>query len=117
MSRCGAVILLLAAALLPVGTAYTASNTVGGGPAGQGAGAISGYTVSDVSFAADAVDPTRIGSVSFSIAPTSARSVRVQLSPGGEWFSCSSNSGAVVCPMPSEPAVAAASALDVVASS
>jgi hypothetical protein len=117
MNRRGAVIVLLGAALFPIGKAYTASNTVGGGPAGQGNGGISGYAVSGISFAADSTDPTRVASVSFSISPASARSVRVQLHPGGEWFACANTSGAVVCPTPSGPAVATASALDVVASS
>lgn len=116
MTRRRLLILLLGAALFPVGSAYTASNTFAGGSAGQGAGGVSGYAVSNIHFTADAADPTRIAGVSFAIAPAAATSVEVQLSPGTPWFMCTNAGGSVTCATPSEPAVASATALNVVAS-
>ena len=100
---------LLALAVLPVGSAFTARNT------GEGASAISGYRVSQLRFVAAASDPTRIAAVSFALAPAKARTVRVRLSAGGAWYPCENNAGHVVCATTQQPSVASATALDVVA--
>lgn len=100
---------LLALALLPVGSAFTAGNT------GEGASAISGYRVSQLRFVAAASDPTRIGAVSFALTPAAARTVRVRLSAGGDWYPCKNDGGRVTCITAQQPAVASATALDVVA--
>ena len=105
-------LLLLGLALIPIASAFTSSST--GRPAGQGSAALSGYTVSNIQFVS-ARDAGRLAAVSFAIEPTAARTVRVQLSSGGAWFTCQNTVGHVVCPTASEPAVAAASALNVVA--
>ena len=107
-----AAILLFGLALVPVASAFTASNT--GRPAGQGAAGVSGYTVSNIHFV-PAGDASRLSAVSFAIAPAAASTVRVQLSKGSPWFVCQNTAGRVVCPTATEPAVAAATALNVVA--
>ena len=106
----GATVVLLGLALVPISSAFTASNT-----GGEGAAAISGYRVSDLRFVAAAGDPARLAEVSFALAPSTATTVSVRLSPGSAWYACRNASGAVVCPTPDEPRVANATALDVVA--
>jgi hypothetical protein len=96
--------------------AYAASNTVPATTAGSGAAAISGYTVSGVAYGLNASTPTNLDSVSFTIAPTTATTVKVQLASGGNWYSCSNTAGAVTCATTSPQAtVAAATQLSVVA--
>jgi len=107
------------ALLLAVGVyAFAASNTVPGTEAGSGSGAISGYTVSSVAYGLNATTPTNIDSVTFTISPTSAGTVKIQLASGGSWYSCTNTSGSVSCNTTSPQAsVAAATQLTVVATS
>jgi hypothetical protein len=105
-------LLLLGLALIPVASAFTSTST--GRPAGQGSAALSGYTVSNIRFV-PSHDAARLAAVSFAIEPAAARTVRVQLSAGSAWFTCQNTVGHVVCPTASEPAVATATALNVVA--
>ena len=107
-----AAILLFGLAFLPVASAFTSSNT--GGPAGQGRAAVSGYNVSNIHFV-PASDASRLAAVSFAIEPAAATTVRVQLSQGSAWYTCTDTAGNVVCPTATEPAVATATALNVVA--
>jgi hypothetical protein len=96
--------------------AYAATNTVPATTAGSGAAAISGYTVSSVAYGLNASTPTNLDSVSFTIAPTTATTVKVQLAAAGTWYSCSNTAGAVTCATISPQAtVAAATQLTVVA--
>jgi hypothetical protein len=107
------------AMLLAVGVyAFAASNTVPGTEAGSGSGAISGYTVSSVAYGLNSTTPTNIDSVTFTISPTSAGTVKIQLASGGSWYSCTNTSGSVSCNTTSPQAtVAAATQLTVVATS
>jgi hypothetical protein len=107
------------ALLLAVGVyAFAASNTVPGTEAGSGSGAISGYTVSSVAYGLNSTTPTNIDSVTFTISPTSAGTVKIQLASGGSWYSCTNTSGSVSCNTTSPQAsVAAATQLTVVATS
>jgi hypothetical protein len=107
-----AAILLFGLALVPVASAFTASNT--GHPAGEGVAGVSGYMISNIHFV-PASDASRLSAVSFEIAPAAATTVRVQLSKGSVWYVCRNTAGHVACPTASEPAVAAATALSVVA--
>jgi hypothetical protein len=102
-------VLMLAVAVFPVGSAFTAGNT------GEGASAISGYRISQLRFVAAASDPTRIAAVSFVLAPAAASTVRVRLSAGGAWYPCVSNAGHAVCTTAPQPPVASTTALEVVA--
>jgi len=99
------------------GYAFTASNTVPNATLGQGSNTISGYTVSSVSYALDSSNPSNVDSVSFSISPTTASTVKIQLASGGSWYSCTNTSGSVSCATTSPQATAsAATSLNVVAS-
>lgn len=104
-----AILALLLPALL-AGRAATASSTVPPSPAGLGAGAVSGYTVSAVAYslAGDTID-----GVSFTLAPADATTVKARLAPGEPWASCTVAGGSAACPL-STP-VADATSLEVVA--
>ena len=96
------VALLLVILLMVAAYAYAAANVVPESGAGDGSEAISGYTVTAVTYALDVSDPSQISSVSFNIAPTAGASavteVQVQLVCGGTWFACDeSGAPAVTC--------------------
>ena len=120
-SRTRRRVLLFSAVLAVIlsigGYAFTASNTVPNASLGQGSNTISGYTVSSVAYNLNASTPSNLDSVSFTISPTTATSVKVQLAPAGSWYSCTNTAGAVTCNTTSPQATAAiATALNVVAS-
>jgi len=86
--------------------AFTASNTVPVTTAGAGAGAVSGYTVTNIHYVLDSTNPANIDSMTFTISPVvpSAGSGKVTiaaaLSTGGPTnYSCSTNTtgGSVTC--------------------
>jgi hypothetical protein len=107
----------LVAILSVSGYAYTATNTVPNESLGQGTNVISGYTVTSVAYNLNATNPSNLDSVSFTIAPTTATSVKIQLAAAGTWYSCTNTAGAVSCTTTSPQATAAAAtALNVVAS-
>ena len=62
-----AVIIAAAAALAFAAYAFTAANTVPASKAGDGSGTISGYTVSNVAYQLEALNPANIDSVSFTL--------------------------------------------------
>ena len=119
VSRTRAVVVAVIALLLAVGVyAFAASNTVPGTEAGSGSGAISGYTASSVAYGVNPTTPTNIDSLTVTIAPTSAGTVKIQLASGGSWYACSNTTGSVSCNTTSPQAtVAAATQLTVVATS
>ena len=111
-----AIFAVLAVAVASGVFAYAATNTVPATTAGSGAAAISGYTITSVAYGLNASTPTNLDSVSFTIAPTTATTVKVQLAAAGTWYSCSNTAGAVTCATTSPQAtVAAATQLTVVA--
>jgi hypothetical protein len=77
--------------------AYTAANTVPTTRAGNGAGAINGYTLSGLSYALNANDPRNVDSVTFTLNPTNAQTVKAQLAAASSWNACSNVSGSVTC--------------------
>lgn len=107
--RSAAALVLLS---LPAVPALTASNGVGPAPAGAGSGAISGYSVSSISYS---LDGGTIDGVSFALSPATARTVAVRLAPDAPWVSCAVSDGTASCPVSSD--VAAAVALEVAAAS
>jgi hypothetical protein len=119
VSRTRVVVVTTAALLLAIGVyAYAASNTVPGSEAGAGSGAISGYTVSSVAYGLNATTPTNLDSVTFTLSPAAAGTVKVQLANAGSWYTCSNTAGSVTCNTTSPQAtVAAATQLTVVATS
>ena len=105
-----ALLLLLPA--LFAGRAATASNAVPAGSAGSGAGAVSGYVVTSISYslAEDVLD-----GVSFTLTPAGAHTVKVRLAATEPWSACTVSGSAVSCPL--STTVSAAARLDVVAAS
>jgi hypothetical protein len=102
------VVCVIAAAVACGVFAYAATNTVPGSTAGAGSGAISGYTVSSVAYTLNSTTPTNLDQVAFTIAPTAASTVKIQLASGGSWYSCSNSAGSVTCNTTSPQATAAA---------
>ena len=108
--------LLVAGALASAAYAFTASNTVPSTSAGSGATAISGYSASSVAYNLNATTPTNVDSVTFTLAPAAAGTVKVQLVSGGSWYSCTNSAGSVTCNTTSPQAtVSAANNLSVLA--
>lgn len=102
---------------LTVGAAIYAladSNTVPASKAGDGAGAISGYAVSGVSYTLNLTNPQNIDAVAFTL-DSAASEVKVRLAPAGPWFSCSGGPSVTCDTSASPPAVASATELTVVA--
>jgi len=96
--------------------AFTATNTVPASTAGSGSGAISGYTVSAIAYTLNGTTPTNLDAVTFTIAPTAASVVKIQLAAAGSWYTCANAAGSVTCNTTSPQAtVAAATNLTVVA--
>lgn len=99
--------------------AYTASNTVPASNAGDGSGAVSGYTVTLGSplYTLDASNPTLIKSVAFTL-NTAASTVYVSVTGAAPYQSCAIAGGtSVTCTFASEPTVTSATSLRVIASS
>lgn len=71
------------------GMAYAASNTVPATVAGSGSGAVSGYTISSLTYALD-TNPANVASVSFTLSATGATRVRVSGDGGTTWYNCDS---------------------------
>jgi hypothetical protein len=95
--------------------AFTAANTVPATNAGSGSGAISGYTVTNVSYTLNATTPTNLDQVAFTISPTTTATLKVQLAAAGSWYSCTNSGGSVTCNTTSPQAtVAGATQLTVV---
>lgn len=117
ISKTRLIVVALAALALGSGVfAYAASNTVPNSTAGAGSGTISGYTVSNVAYGLNSTTPTNLDSVTFTIAPTTATTVKAQLASGGTWYTCSNAAGSVSCNTTSPQAtVVAATQLTVVA--
>ena len=101
--------LIVALLALSIGTgvyAYAAANTVPGSDAGSGSGTISGYTISSIAYTLDLTTPTNLNQVAFTIAPTNATTVKVQLAAAGTWYSCTNSAGSVTCATTSPQATA-----------
>lgn len=75
-------------------------------PAGFGAAPVAPYTVSAVAYALNSSSPQNLDSVTFTLSPTNASTVTVEI--GGNWYPCS-GSGSITCATTS-PVQATASA-------
>jgi len=78
--------------------AFAAANTVPASSAGDGAGAISGYTVTTIHYVLNATNPGNIDSVTFTLsaAPAAGGTVKITLD-GTNWYSCTNVTTAVTC--------------------
>jgi hypothetical protein len=104
-----AIFIVLLPALL-AGRAATASNTVPAVTAGSGAGAVSGYTISAVSYS---IVGNTVAGVSFSLSPAGAATVKARLAPSDPWTACTVSGSTVSCPL--SVGVAVATSLEIVA--
>jgi hypothetical protein len=88
-----AVILAAAAALAFAAYAFTASNTVPDSKAGDGDGAITGYTVTNIAYQLEAANPANIDSVSFDL-DDAAGTVKVKLvNASSTYTDCTNTAG------------------------
>jgi hypothetical protein len=80
---------------------FAAANTVPASKAGDGEGAVTGYTVSAVKYNLNTTNPSLIDSVTLTMttAPTANSTIRIQLLTGGSWYTCpyTTASTTVVC--------------------
>jgi hypothetical protein len=112
------LILVIAAAVY----GFAAANTVEDSGAGDGAGTIYGYAITNIQYTLNSSDPGNIDSVEFDIDDLGGvlgdpSTVQIELESGsGSWYSCSISSGHATCDTTS-PAqdVAGATELRVVA--
>lgn len=76
--------------------AFAASNTVPATKAGDGTGAVSGYTVTSVVYTLNATNPNTLDSVSFDLGAAAATGkVKAQLVSSGSWYNCTLDTGTV----------------------
>jgi hypothetical protein len=116
-------LIALAMAMLIATAAYgfAAANTVPATNAGDGSGAVSGYSVSNVVYVLESADPTKLDNVTFTLTPQSggatAGTVKVQLVNGGTWYTASnvSNDSWIVDPAAGALSVSAVDTLHIVA--
>lgn len=89
----------VAAIVAAAAFAFTAANTVPDTKAGEGTGAITGYSVSSVRYTLNAADPSKVDSVAFNLdeAPVAGGTVRVRLVAAGPWYNCTNVGVAVIC--------------------
>jgi hypothetical protein len=85
--------LLVALVVCAASAALTAVNGVPASRAGAGAGAITGYTVTNVRYTLQTARPERLQRVRFRLTAPGARVVRVRLVTGGAWFPCALGGG------------------------
>ena len=86
-------VVMVAILLAASAYAFAAANTVPTTKAGAGAGAISGYTVSNVVYNLNAADPTLLDSVDLSL-DAAATNVQIKLvAAGSTWYDCTNGSG------------------------
>lgn len=99
--------------------AFAATNTVNPSRAGEGTGAISGFTISNIDYTVNAANPTEVSQVSFTLdtAPLNGQ-VYIRLnSVPGSWFSCAVAGTTATCDTSGTPVPvgAALTSLQVVA--
>lgn len=93
-----ATVTMLAGVLVAGTYAYTAANTVPTSKAGDGSGAVSGYTVSVVHYNLNATSPQNVDSVTFTLdtAPVAGGTIKAQVD-GAAWYTCTNVTTAVTC--------------------
>ena len=110
--------IILIALILTVATfAFAAANTMPTTTsAGDGERTISGYTITNVHYVLNSSNPANIQTVTFTIAPTTANDIQIQLVSGGTWIdACTNSSGTVTCDVAGAVTALAANNLRIVA--
>lgn len=92
-------VLVLSGAIVAGTYAFTAANTVPASKAGDGSGAVTGYTVSTIHYNLNATTPSNVDSVTFNLdsVPVAGSTIDVQLAAAGSWYTCSNAGVAVTC--------------------
>jgi hypothetical protein len=81
------VFIFISLAFATTAYAFAATNTVPNSYAGEGAGTVSGYTVTNLQYNLNAATPSNIDSVQFTL-NAAATTVQVRLVTTGSYFSC-----------------------------
>lgn len=79
---------------------FAAANTVPTSKAGDGAGVVSGYTVSSIHYNLNATNPQSIDSVTFNLdtAPVAGSTIKIKLvNASATWYTCTNVATAVTC--------------------
>ena len=103
---------LATVAISVTATAFAAANVVPASKAGVGAGAISGYTVSNVKHNVNGTNPRNIDSVTFDLnsAPAGGATMKIKLvASGSTWYDCTNSGVSLTCDTTSPQATVAAS--------
>jgi spermidine/putrescine-binding protein len=110
------IIGLIAFALATVTYAYAAANTVPASSAGDGNGAISGYTISNIVYTLDPANPINIQKVTFTL-NVAASVAQVSVTGAAPFQSCVITGAGLTatCTFASEPTVLSALSLRVIA--
>jgi hypothetical protein len=90
--------------------AFAASNTVPPTKAGDGAAAITGFSISNVHYVLGAADPTQIVEATFTLTPppSPAGTIRIKLvAAGSTWYQCTAAGASVTCTTTGATALAA----------
>src|SRR6188472_1007604 len=86
------LVALLAFGRGTTGCAYAAGITFNGasnaGAAGEGAGTISGYNVTNIKYTLDNNDPANITGVEFALSPDTATTVKAKVTGMASWGTC-----------------------------
>jgi hypothetical protein len=85
------IVVVVALIFATAAYAFAASNTVPGTVAGEGAGVVSGYTVSAIVYNLNTTTPSNIDSVTFTLSGA-ASTVKASVTPG-TFYSCTNVSG------------------------
>ncbi len=95
------LIIVMLALVLTAGTfAFAEANTVPTSKAGDGHGAVSGYTISAVHYNLNVANPTLIDSVTFNLnsTPVAGSTIRIKLvAAGSTWYTCTNSVAVVTC--------------------
>jgi len=86
------VVVLMVLVFATAAFAFAATNTVPGTSAGEGAGVVSGYTVTNVQYNLNAITASNIDTVTFTL-NAAATTVKVRLVTTGSYYTCSNTSG------------------------
>ncbi|MGD0878998.1 MAG: hypothetical protein ABSA01_12755 [Anaerolineales bacterium] len=94
------IIVIVVFAFATVAYASAAANTVPTSKAGDGNGAVSGYTVSAVHYNLNTTNPGTIDSLTFTlnVAPVGGSSIKIKLvNAGTTWYTCTNSGTTVTC--------------------
>ena len=84
------VVLAIIAIMATAAYGFAASNTIAdAGHAGDGSGAVSGYSITNMQWTLDKTDPSSLDSVAFST-DAAAGVVKASLDNGANWYGCTS---------------------------